>query len=97
MERERALALIYDTVDTINRQLPPPRRLARSPRTVIVGAGGSLDSLGIVNFVLALEERTADALGREVPLLDPDRLAAEDGPFRTIDTLADHLAALAAR
>ena len=94
MDRERALALIYRTVDLMNQQLPAARRLGRSPGTVIVGDGGALDSLGIVNFVLALEELVADALGRPVPLLDAERLAAEDSPFRTIDSLTTHLVSL---
>lgn len=97
MDRERALALIYDTIDRVNPQLPPAQRLARGPSTVIVGPGGVLDSLGIVNFVLALEERAADALGRSVPLLDTDRIADATGPFRTVGSLADHLTALGAR
>ena len=62
MDRERALDLIYETIDIVNQQLPAARRLARSPETVIVGPGGSLDSLGIVTFVLALEEKAGDAL-----------------------------------
>lgn len=94
MDREPALALIYRTIDIVNHQLPPDRRLARAAETVIVGAGGVLDSLGIVNFVVALEEHVGDALGRSVQLLDADLIAAESGPFRTVDTLAAHLMAL---
>ena len=94
MDRERALALIYRTIDIVNRQLPAERRLAPRGDTVIVGAGGALDSLGIVNFIVALEEHVADALGRGVQLLDTDLIAAENGPFRTVDTLAAHLMAL---
>ena len=93
MDRERALELIYATIDVVNQLLPPAKRLARRPATVIVGAGGSLDSLGIINFVLALEEHASDALGRPVQLLNAEVLAAEDTPFRTVDTLATHLIA----
>lgn len=93
MDRERALELIYATIDVVNQQLPAAKRLARGPATVIVGAGGSLDSLGIINFVLALEEHATDTVGRSVQLLNPDLLAADDTPFRTVDTLATHLMA----
>lgn len=94
MDRERALELIYRAIEIVNQQLPAAKRLARSPATVIVGAGGSLDSLGLVNFVLELEERTGEALGRPVQLLNPDLLAADDGPFHTVDSLTRHLTAL---
>jgi hypothetical protein len=93
MDRQRALELIYETIDLVNQQLPPTQRLARAPATVIVGAGGSLDSLGIVTFVLALEEKSADSLGRSIQLLKPEWLA-DGGPFTTVDRLATHLTTL---
>jgi hypothetical protein len=94
MDRQQALGLIYEAIDRVNQQLPPGARLARSPATIIVGSGGSLDSLGIVTFVLTLEEKSADLLGRPVQLFDPDSLSIEGGPFGTVDRLAAHLMAL---
>jgi acyl carrier protein len=94
MDRERALELIYEAIDVVNQQLPATQRLPRDPATVIVGTGGSLDSLGIVNFLLALEEKTGDALGRSVQLLMPEWLGADDGPFQTVERLATHLTML---
>jgi hypothetical protein len=94
MDRHLILDQIYAAVDVVNAQLPPSRRLPRNPATVLVGVGGALDSLGIVNFVLALEEKLGDAIGRPVALLDPEILGAEHGPFHTVDTLATHVLAL---
>jgi acyl carrier protein len=94
MDRTLVLEQIYAALDVVNSQLPPSRRLSRAPDTVIVGSGGALDSLGLVNFVLAVEEKIGDAIGRPVALLDPDLLGAEHGPFRTVDTLATHVLAL---
>jgi len=94
MDRNQVLEQIYAALDVVNSQLPPSRRLSRTPETVIVGAGGALDSLGLVNFVLAVEEKVGDAIGRPVALLDPELLGAEDGPVRTVDTLAAHVAAV---
>ena len=91
---ERALALVYDAIDVINTQQPAARRLRKSPDTVIVGLGGSLDSLGVVNFVLTLEEKIA-AGGTTLPLLDDD-VMVEHSPLRTVDSvsryIAEHLA-----
>src|SRR5437762_10203817 len=87
MDRDRALRFVYDAIDVVNRQLPASRRLAKSPDTVIVGPSGSLDSLGIINFVIALEERAGEALGAPVQLLDETALIDDSGSFRTVDTL----------
>ena len=91
---DRALALVYDAIDVVNRQLPAANRLSKTPETVIVGPGGALDSLGVINLVLAVEEK-ASAGGTHVRLLDEDMLL-EQSPLRTVDTisrfLADHFA-----
>lgn len=87
---DRAIAVVYDAIDVVNRQLPAARRLRKAPDTVIVGLGGALDSLGVVNFVLALEER-ASAVGAKVALLDEDMLL-EDSPLRTVDSVSRYLA-----
>lgn len=96
MDRQRALELIYDTLDLVNQQLPPAKRLSRSPTTILVGTGSSLDSLAIVTLVVALEEKVADAIGRPVQLLDPELISVDNGPFRSVESLSLHLSAVAA-
>ncbi|PYR23150.1 MAG: hypothetical protein DMF98_19030 [Acidobacteria bacterium] len=94
MDRDQALRLVYDAIDVVNHQLPASRRLAKSLDTVIVGPYGSLDSLGLINFVITLEERVTDALTVPVELLDSTALIEEESPFRTVDTLTCFLETL---
>jgi hypothetical protein len=94
MDQTQALRIIYESIDVVNGQLPPSRRLQKTPDTVIAGAAGSLDSLGIVNFVMTLEEKTAELLGRPVQLFDETTLAEENGPFRTVGRLTSYLASV---
>lgn len=90
MAYERAIALVYDAIDVVNPQLPAARRLPKAPETIIVGAGGALDSLGVVTFVLALEDKAARA-GTQVALLHEDMLV-EDSPLRTVESVSRYLA-----
>ena len=83
--------MIYEAVDVVNRQLPHSRRLAKSPDTVIVGPSGHLDSLGIVNLVLAIEERAAEVVGAPVRVLDEGAMLDASGPLRDIGSLASFL------
>jgi acyl carrier protein len=91
MEREQALRIVYETIDVVNQQLPAPRRLRKGPDTVIIGVAGSLDSLGIVNFIVTLEEKAGELLGTPIQLLDDTMLVETDSPFRTVATLTSYL------
>jgi hypothetical protein len=91
MEREQALRILYETIDVVNQQLPPARRLRKVPETVIVGVAGALDSLGIVNFIVTLEEKAGEVLGAPVQLLDDTTIVDEAGPLRSVATLTSHL------
>jgi hypothetical protein len=91
MHLDQALRLVYDAIDAVNPQLPASRRLAKAPETVIVGPSGVLDSLGIINFLLALEERASDAAGGAVQLLDDPSTLMDQERFRTVGALARHL------
>jgi hypothetical protein len=79
--------LIHETIDEINQQTPPNRRIAKSAESVIVGAGSPLDSLGIINFLVSLEARISASTGRSVALLNDEVLNDPDGPLRTIESI----------
>jgi acyl carrier protein len=91
MDHEQVLRIVYDAIDVVNQQLPASKRLDKSPDTVIVGAGGSLDSLGIVTLVILLEEKVGEAFGTTVQLLD-EQMLVEDSPFQSIGALAHYIA-----
>jgi len=94
MQREQALQLVYAAIDVVNRQLPSSHRLVKALETVIVGPSGVLDSLGIVNFVVTLEEQASEVLNGPVQLLDTAAVGDEDGPLRTVATLTRYLETL---
>ena len=91
MDQTEAVRIVHEAIDLVNGQLPASRRLHKSPETVIAGAGGSLDSLGIVNFVITLEERAHEVLGTPIKLFDEASLVEKNSPFQTVDTLARFL------
>jgi len=76
--------LIEETIDEINASTPADRRIAKLAQTVIVGQGSTLDSLGVINFLTALEEKVVASTGRSVSLLNEKTLTDGDGSLRTI-------------
>lgn len=88
----KILQLINETIDGVNQQLAPSLRLAKSEGTVLMGDQGVLDSLGLINFLVTLEETCAERLGRSVKLLDEKLLADPSGPLHTVGSLAEYIA-----
>jgi len=92
MDHEQALRLVYETIDIVNQQLPASKRLHKSPNTVIIGPGGALDSLGVVTFVITLEDKVGEAVGASVQLLERDMLG-DSSPLQTVGALTEFVAA----
>ena len=88
---ERVLECVYAAIDEANedRQDLPPLR--RSPETPIHGAGTELDSLDLINFLVALEERIEEGFGAPVSLSDDRALSREPSPFESVRTLAEYV------
>jgi len=87
MTSERIEAAILEAVDEVNLTLPDSMQLERTADSVIFGRGGKLDSLGLVNFVLAVEEKLA-ALGLNVSLTDERAMSRTRSPFRSVKSLS---------
>jgi acyl carrier protein len=54
------------------------------------GKEGTLDSLGLVKLITAVEQDIQDRLDVTVGLADPKALSQTRTPFRSVATLADH-------
>ncbi len=92
--KENIVQTIFAAVEEVNQQLPPQEKLEQSLETVLFGKAGKLDSLGLVNFVVAVEERIEKDLGLAITLADERALSQKRSPFRNIGALADYIQAL---
>ena len=95
--QRRVAEVIFRAVDDVNEQLSKKQRLERSLGQVLYDASDgsqSLDSLGLVNLIVATEQRIEEEFGRTISF--PEEWWAEGtaAPFKSIGTLADHIVAL---
>ena len=79
---------IFRAIDEINKLSPPESQLHKDPSTILLGETGALDSLGLINLIVAIEERIHNDHGIQVIVLEEDALASPEGAYRSIDTLA---------
>jgi len=86
--------IIYDVIDETNENLPENGRLTKSPDTILFDRSGLLDSLGVVHFIVAVEDRVRDELGVSITLADERAMSAKSSPFRTVTSLASYLTEL---
>jgi acyl carrier protein len=90
-KRSEIAEIVYAVVHDINGQLPAAQRLACHDDTVLLGDGGVLDSLGLVNFLASLEDALTARFGHGADLLDGEISDSDDSPLRTLGALTDHL------
>ena len=87
-------AAIDRAIDEVNAQLPASSRLTKTPETVLFGREAGLDSLGLVNLIVALEKHVEGGCGRSVSLSSPEVMLAADSPFTTVRSLREYLASV---
>ena len=85
------LGLIYQAIDELNDDLPAADRLARSPSTPLLGEGGVIDSIQLVNLVVATEELVEESYDRVVVLADDRAFSQARSPFLTVGSLAEYV------
>jgi hypothetical protein len=85
---DQIIAIIYIAVDEINKQSPTHAHLSKELTTILLGDGGILDSLGLINLIVCIEEKIVCEIGRQVILLDEESLVNPEGPYRSVGSLA---------
>ncbi|HET9938461.1 MAG TPA: hypothetical protein VFQ28_06700 [Gaiella sp.] len=93
---EKVLECIYAAVDEANEQRAGEPPIAKEPATPIHGGGSELDSLGLINFVVAVEENVERELGVVVVLGDDRAIDHDPSPFGSIAALAAYVELLLA-
>ena len=92
MENRKTIEnLIINAVKEINEQLPQEQQLGQSTKTVLFGKDGKLDSLGLVNFLVIIEQNIEDEFDVSFTIADERAMSQKRSPFRTIGTLADYI------
>src|SRR5262245_22346016 len=85
---ERIRGAVYRSVDAVNDLLPVGQALEATDDLVLIGNNAGLDSMGFVNFMVALEEELERELGRDLNLTDLINIKT-DGAGNAIATVAD--------
>ncbi|RYZ04700.1 MAG: hypothetical protein EOO73_23015 [Myxococcales bacterium] len=93
--RKDAYEIVLESLKEVFAQIgtPPPESLGE--QTVLVGTDAVLDSLGVVQLIVEVEQRVESTHGVSITLANDKAMSARNSPFRTVGVLADHVIATA--
>lgn len=83
--------IVDSSVDEYNKQVPKKKRISSSIDAKLFGTGGVLDSLGLVNFIVLLEQKLDEKLNINVTLADERAMSQKNSPFRSLDSIIEYI------
>lgn len=89
--REQLAECVLRAIDALNPQLPEGHRVERSVTARLFGREAPLDSLGLVNMIVAVEEQLSDDLDISITLANEKAMSRRTSPFRSVDVLIDFI------
>ena len=90
MDQNEILVVVVEAVSEYNEQLEAAQKLELAPETRLLGKSSKLDSFGLVNLIILVEEKLNDKFGRSITLADERAMSQEHSPFRSVQSLADY-------
>ncbi len=90
MERPAILELVLNAIEMTNNMREEDRQIPRSETTELFGTNGHLDSMGLVAFLIDIEESLLDE-DLQITLSDERAMSQSKSPFRTVDTLVCYI------
>ena len=94
IERKDIEAAVMAAIDEVNEQLPENGQIERSSDALLFGQDGVLDSLGLVNLIVAVEQEVEDSLDESVTLADEKAVSQRNSPFKSVQSLVDYIESL---
>ena len=91
MKIENIEKIVFSTIDALNQELNKEDRLKKSLETRLFGGNSNLDSLGLINLIVAVEQNIEDEFDVTITLADERAMSQENSPFRTVGSLADYI------
>ena len=85
--REQVVNCIFNAIDSVSDRY----KISKNPHSVLFGKGGSIDSLGLVAFIVYVEEELERAFKKKFILADHKSLLFKVYPFGSIDALTNYI------
>jgi len=86
--------ILFAAIQEINEQLPAGQTIAAEKSTLLFGREGVLDSLTLVNLIVAAEQKVQETLNVSITLADDRAMSQKNSPFKSVESLANYIVML---
>ncbi len=90
MNRPEIQKVIFDAIEMANNLREADEKISASEQTDLYGNNGNLDSMGLVAFLIDIEESLQDH-DIQISLSDERAMSQTKSPFRNVQTLTDYI------
>ncbi len=87
--KEKITKIIIDSINDFNEDLADDEKISTELDSNIYGGNSPLDSMGLVSFIVNLEQFLEDELNESLSLADEKAMSRKSNPYKSINTLAD--------
>ena len=94
IDKEQIFQIIFSAIDEINKLSLSDRKLGKTADVKLYDKDGQLDSLMLVNLIVAIEQSIEEEFGVSLTIADEKAMSQKKSPFRTSSSLAEHLEVL---
>jgi len=93
MNKKDIQQIIFDAIEMTNNAREEGKKIPVSEDTDLYGASGNLDSMGLVSFLIDIEEAFQDN-GMNISLSDERAMSQSNSPFRNVQSLTEYIETL---
>lgn len=93
MNKPEIQKIIFDAIEMANNVREDDQKIPVSEKTELYGKNGNLDSMGLVSFLIDIEESLLDR-DIQISLSDERAMSQTRSPFRSVETLTDYIETL---
>ena len=87
--KNEVIEIIFNCIEEINHQ--NDIEINKDLSAKLFGKESDLDSLGLVNLIVSIEENVNDKYDVSISLADEKAMSQKYSPFRSIDALSDYI------
>ena len=88
---KKVIETILETIKEYNDGLSKDMQISTDLDSSLYGRSSSLDSMGLVSFIVGLEQNIEDKFNQSISLADEKAMSQKSSPYQNINSLADYI------